>query len=106
MKNPLVLALVHQRGFAATEVDAAIPTAGEQPAFTYQNPISKGIDPKGLRDCQVFTGPDANPWLSCHGVLNSARHSPMLVIDPIRFGHGGMALRRAPTHLPQIILRP
>ncbi len=55
MKMPLVmtlglLALIHQGGFSATEVNAAIPPAGEKPAFTYQNPISKGIDPKGLRE--------------------------------------------------------
>lgn len=55
-----LLALIQQGGFSATEVNAAIPPAGEEPAFTYQNPISKGIDPKGLRDCQVFR--DGGRW--------------------------------------------
>lgn len=65
MRNPIVLSLalftlVHQRGFPETAVDPGMPHSEVQAAFTYRNPISKGIDPKGLRDCHVFR--DGGRW--------------------------------------------
>jgi xylan 1,4-beta-xylosidase len=58
---------------------------------------------KGVGHNQVFTGPDCRLWLSCHGVLKSAKDRPMLVIDPIQFDSKGMLIRATPSHLPQKI---
>lgn len=39
---------------------SALLAAAEPATFTYQNPISAGLDPHGVRDCQVFR--DGDKW--------------------------------------------
>ena len=50
---------------------------------------------------QVFTGPDGNLWLSCHGNTKANREEPMLVIDPIHFSAEGEILTTTPSYVPR-----
>lgn len=45
---------------AALILLSCLCNAQHQRTFSYQNPISSGIDPKGLRDCHIFR--DADWW--------------------------------------------
>lgn len=51
----------------------------------------------------VFTGPDGNLWLSCHGTLKEKPEQPMLVIDPLEFGSDGNLVKKPPSYTPQAI---
>ena len=54
---------------------------------------------------EVFTGPDGQLWLSCHGITPGA--NPFLVIDPIDFDAEGNAVIKGPTWTRQEIqLKP
>ncbi|MEZ5277932.1 MAG: family 43 glycosylhydrolase [Opitutaceae bacterium] len=55
---------------------------------------------------EIFTGPDGNLWLSCHGILKTRPEQPMLVIDPLEFDGDGQLVRKAPTHTPQVVALP
>jgi beta-xylosidase len=56
---------------------------------------------------EVFTGPDGNLWISCHGILkgDAEDHNveiPGLVIEPIRF-KGDAIVIDGPTFTPQTV---
>ena len=79
-------------------------TACEKAKLPYTGELSIPFDQVGHN--AVFTGPDGNLWLSCHGILKSKPEQPMLVIDPIRFSEEGNPIKSNPTHEPQVIALP
>jgi beta-xylosidase len=55
----VLLAFLPSSLLATALLAAALP-ASPPKTFTYQNPISAGLDPQGVRDCQVFR--DGDRW--------------------------------------------
>lgn len=51
---------------------------------------------------EVFTGPDGNLWISCHGQKKDD-HTPFLVIDPIKFSPEGEIVKSEPSYTSQTI---
>ena len=86
-----------QRGYevglaTATSIDGQWTKAPLNPLFGSQSKGKWSEAEEGewsdLGHNTVFTGPDGQLWMSCHGQLRSGR-TPMLVIQPLQFDRQG-----------------